>query len=374
MKKRAFTLVELLVVIAIIGILIALLLPAVQAAREAARRMQCTNNLKQLGIGLHNYHDANKFFPPTRMGATPNPVPSGNSAGWYRRNSFHVSLLPFCEQTALFDQFVAYCSAHNGSWPIHTYYDSASFTAPRVHVDYMTCPSDPDSAVLNQVPLPAMRTNYGACHGDILASSYAGYRNTRGFFGGGEGSVTGSTQTLFECRDFSSILDGTSNTIAMAEHMVVPIYSSNLLKGALWGNMPGTIGTSGFTPADCLSKCDTNNNQYLVSATLFTDGFSGYGWVFYWANHLTITTVLPPNAPSCGTSPWWGGTGFYTASSNHSGGVNVLRADGSVSFVSDTINTGSVNYAEGDRDPFGTSPFGIWGAMGSINGGESVAM
>ena len=94
MKKTGFTLVELLVVIAIIGILIALLLPAVQAAREAARRMQCTNNLKQIGLGLHNYHDTNSAFPPA-LGGTDNII---NTAGnWYNWHilSFQVALLPF---------------------------------------------------------------------------------------------------------------------------------------------------------------------------------------------------------------------------------------------------------------------------------------
>ena len=371
MKKQGFTLVELLVVIAIIGILIALLLPAVQAAREAARRMQCTNNLKQIGIGLHNYHGVHQTFPPARVGVPPNPLPSEHNIGWYTRYSFHVQLLPFCEQQAAFDQLSAYVSTHNGVYPGHQYYDATSYTLTRQQIDYLKCPSDPNASD-RATAMNAARTNYGASYGDAMSSTYAsrGTNNTRGFFAGGYGCLVGSSETAIVCRTFADLIDGTSNTMAMSEHVTLPRGETLLLKAALSGVMTN-IGTSGNTPADCMARRDPNNIQFLLSGDV--QGFSGYGWVFNWANQLTITTVLPPNAPTCGRSDWRS-YGYYTASSNHRGGVNTLRVDGSVWFVSDNINTGEINYTGGGADPHGESPFGPWGAYGSINGGESTSL
>ncbi|MDD3587413.1 MAG: DUF1559 domain-containing protein, partial [Thermoguttaceae bacterium] len=303
----------------------------------------------------------------------PTPAPSAtDSAGWYRRYSFHVGLLPFCEQGSVYDTLMAYVNANHGAYPLY-YGGDIETNVWKAKINYHTCPSDPN-ATLPSVVVNASRTNYGCSLGDVLYNSGGGLKNNRGFFGGGEGSDRGSNNTNIVCRSFADIIDGSSNTVAVVEHVTSPANNSNLLKGNLWSDLGG-IGISGSTLADCMGKRDTNENQYLIAATGgYSDGWSGYGWAFYWTNHLTITTVLPPNAPSCGTSRYWGGQGYYTASSHHQGGVNALRADGSVVFVSDTINTGNINYSAGSTDPFGESPFGIWGAMGSINGGESVSM
>lgn len=191
-KRVGFTLVELLVVIAIIGVLIALLLPAVQAAREAARRTECVNNHKQLLLGLHNYHDVNRKFPPAAT-----TVSNGLS--------LHVFLLPFVEQNNLYDRFnqnEAFTSTNNR--PL-----------TRVEVDFLTCPSGP------QVNADDTAADFTTHYYGVLgptgtnATTGAAYtENTSGSHGGW------SKQGIFawnESRNMASITDGTSNTLAFGE-------------------------------------------------------------------------------------------------------------------------------------------------------------
>ena len=161
--KKGFTLVELLVVIAIIGILIALLLPAVQAAREAARRMECTNKLKQLGVAYHNYYDANKVFPPGRIGV----------GSWGSTNSSnHISILPFVEQTARFEYIMSKVNKTTGEWP--SYGDSTTYGITATNglgvMNFLNCPSEREEPVYAAM----QTTNYSTCLGDTWGrtSSY----------------------------------------------------------------------------------------------------------------------------------------------------------------------------------------------------------
>lgn len=342
----AFTLVELLVVIAIIGILVALLLPAVQAAREAARRMQCTNNQKQLGIALHNYHDTYKTFVPRKQGTTGCSDTNCNRG----RASGFIGLLPFIEQTAMYDAIRAGDPTFTpviqpwgreawGGWPV---WDRAPTN--------LRCPS----ANLNTALLTAV--NYRFCVGDTITNN----RDAT--------TVRGMFATTIGAK-FGDVTDGTSNTLAMSEGSITN-YDLGTQAGQLRpaeGIMTGFSGLA-TTPIQCLAS--VAGGYYANPALL--KGRSGWRWTDGQAEKIAFTTVLPPNAPSCIDGSNTAGDGQNTImspNSNHPGGVVVLRVDGSVSFISNTVDTGNLNAASVTA---GASPYGVWGALGSKAGGESV--
>ena len=363
-RKRGFTLVELLVVIAIIGILIGLLLPAVQAAREAPRRMQCTNNLKQIGLALQNYHDTNLYFPPIRTSpADPN---GGLSAAW-GDVSFYVALYPFMEQSARYNVITAEGDrSHNFNGWVKAWRGSGAGKDLQAPIPGLGCPSDPVATQPSHIN-NMQHGSYPGCLGDATASLSESGKNTRGFFPGG--MAIPYINNGMKCNKMSSIVDGTSNTIAVAESACGQTADTKKVKGA-------NVGFKG-SPNGCLAKIDTNdrtiistnNNKFWteVRGDCHGDG----------RNHVMgFNTVLPPNSPNCYFNvdgyPQHNG-GYYSASSYHSGGINALRVDGSVGFVSDTIDCGSnlgTDYS--NADPTGKSPFGVWGALGSVDGGEST--
>jgi prepilin-type N-terminal cleavage/methylation domain-containing protein/prepilin-type processing-associated H-X9-DG protein len=356
-RRKAFTLIELLVVIAIIAILVALLLPAVQQAREAARRSQCKNNLKQLGLAIHNYHD---IFSVAPMGCT---LEGGTIAGQpnqYRRFSAYLGMLPYLDQAPLYDATVADLDPAGGNtaaWQNGV--PCVSATLPSI-----LCPSDPKSGR----EAGKAHTNYLFSHGDNAwdqnpAWNGNGGRGIRGFFTCSRNDGQGGTP-----RKFRDVTDGLTNTIAMGEHIVAKSDRQSIYSGAA----STTVSEGGRrNPSLCVASVDNqgiytspgDGNGSRLAGTRAFDGAPPF---------TTVNTIIAPNGPSCkhGSDNSHDRDGVFTMSSQHTGGVHVLMADGAVKFIGNNIDTGDLTSGPPTGGP---SPYGVWGALGSINGTESLA-
>ena len=360
-KIYGFTLVELLVVIAIIGILIGLLLPAVQAAREAARRMQCTNNLKQLGLALHSYHDAYNAFPAARIEVTQTSKRYTDN-GDYWAGTF--SLLPFMEQTSLYDAGKTEAWKDNDKLP-QTCTAIMSGPAP----EGFRCPSDGSNAEKYAAASGNFyKMNYVTSRGDsVVYADECAWANDRNW-----ATLKASSDRAgfgpFTWKSTAGMIDGTSNTIAISETVTGSGNDDKRIKSGFAYNV--TPALSSFV-STCIGLYNPNNpsiysNQYPT--------YGGRGAVVF-DGRATVggfSTILPPNSPSCSRMNWLTHCGLFSPSSNHSGGVNGLMFDGSVRFISETIDTGTTALHEYPIS--GASIYGVWGAMGSANGGETVSM
>ena len=353
-----FTLVELLVVIAIIGILVALLLPAVQAAREAARRMQCGNNLKQLGLALHNYHDTYKTFPP-RSGGTTQGAPDHNRG----RRSGWTMMLAFMEQQPMYDRMAG------GGFPDHQPFGPRAWAgwAPWNDApDLLLCPSD------NGYPHKGGRFNsYAMSMGDMvrrLAQGITGARHVRGIFGARDGRTT---------YRMASITDGTTNTIVFSERLCQ-------VNTPYRGQNPVSIGAEEVehvlavhtrvggliqTPQLCKGVTD---GKYFIDGSRIQARF-GIAWQDAQPMYNAFNTVLPPNGPACADGGSYGDSTHLVIppASRHPGGVNGCLADGSVRFISNSIDTGNLTV---EQQLTGPSRYGVWGAMGSKSGGDQTQL
>lgn len=323
-QRAGFTLVELLVVIAIIGVLVALLLPAVQSAREAARRTSCTNNLKQLGLAVQNYHD------------TFNVLPSGCPSSANFGPSAHVYLLPFIEQQNVFD---LYDPADHSGGSTAVVNDVPGKFRPKVYI----CPSDPNprkDTVLGW-------TNYHTNHGTWVGTGQKAWDGMFGpaFDAGGGKAVHGLR--------LASLTDGTSHTSAFAE----------VCNGPAGGDVDRK--TDCFEYSGSLSAVPAEARQTLLAQDWKSAGSAGawdppWRWRGYpwregtmWRNGYNH--LLPPNS-ACwrANNDWW--QLVSPASSFHPAGVNTAMADGSVRFVSDSVDGAA------------------WEATGSRSGGESIQL
>ncbi len=328
-SRRGFTLIELLVVIAIIGVLIALLLPAVQSAREAARRAQCTNNLKQIGLAMHNYHDANNVLPPGHRTAV--------------FGTFQTFILPYLEGNPQYNAYNMYGRYWNpgqtsggGSGPANgiRYGSPINLTVTRTIFNSLICPSDTplpsNLSVYNGVTWHNYTVNFG--NADIyqsLGTVPGGY--TVGIYPvpwlGAPFSDSDTTQRFYpsrgRCYDFATITDGTSNTLLAGE--VIKGQGGDLRGFTWWGD---AVSTSTYLPPNSTLP-DVQNSA----------GYCKYPF----ANNppcIAATAQFPPT---------------YAWRSRHPGGVNMAFCDGSVHFIKNTIN------------------LYIWRALGTTQGNEVVS-
>ena len=369
-----FTLVELLVVIAIIGILIGLLLPAVQAAREAARRMKCQNSFKQVGIALHAYHDAYDSFPASGM-KTFFGVPAYGGGLFSGR----VTLLPFMEQSGRYDELVKdlkHDPPRTDGFTSATYSDTGEPVLwNNGTIDYMTCPSDPESRQTLAGSDYCSRISVSLCVGDALipddASGAFKKTNSRGLF------RPDVWKNIANCRD------GTSNTMAATETCIGG-FSEERIRGGV-NQIEEVVRDGKVIPSVCIEKGYNPDDRTRIGSPI-TDAIMKMVVQRnnFFVDGLCITSVYTattaPNAPICAFTTAKSGDTLYPgffgaitggASSWHSGGVNVLYADGSVRFVTDNVDCGDLETEEPES---GASPYGVWGAMGTPSGGESRSL
>ncbi|GAA5505468.1 DUF1559 domain-containing protein [Novipirellula caenicola] len=396
--RQGFTLVELLVVIAIIGVLVGLLLPAVQAAREAARRMSCSNNVKQLGLALQNYHSAYGQLPMHSGGTylklddTTYTGADRNRATNRFRLSFLVGLTPFFEQQAIWEQIsnpMATNAAGNSitpSYPAMGPHPWDTEYAPwMTEIPALRCPSDPG------VGLPAMgRTNYAAGLGDATDNNDRGalrfYGGTRGWDSDSAHAalVSAACRGVFFPRKFvkfRDLLDGTSNTMLCGE--IVTGLGDRDARGISLENAGWTNQGVHDTPTRCDSQLDPARPQFwrqtLTFGNLTADGEGrGFRWADSAAAYTCVNNIRPPNKGICmGASE--SSAGHLPVSSRHQGGAHVLMADGAVKFITESIDSGDqsagtvINGGTGVRAPGSKSPYGLWGALGTRANREVIS-
>jgi len=310
MRRRGFTLIELLVVIAIIAILIALLLPAVQQAREAARRSQCKNNLKQVGLALHTYVDGTKgLYPPGNV--------ASNVGGW--GPSWWMFILPNVEQGAVFKKLT-----WNGSHPGWSCCGDASGTANGnvlrdANFPFVVCPSSPLTSMRDTGGGNGPHPQYFGIMGATDGNGFTNPSSRIAYAGMGSVITAGGMFGPLESRKMAGMTDGTSNIIVVGE-------ASNFIRDAAGNKVADVVGYHGM----------------LMGSPNLTRIEACPGCGFERQFNL-LTVRYAPNAPAIDSSPTWPGVGDnfgnnLPLNSAHSGGIHVLMGDGTVRLINNTID------------------------------------
>ena len=395
--RRGFTLVELLVVIAIIGILVGLLLPAVQAAREAARRMSCSNNFKQIGLGLHNYHSAYKQLPMEQGGTWTDGNSPANMNNRYDL-SWLVGLTPFIEQQAVWEQIVNPNNKRVDGGTQNPPYPAmgpagwfAQYVPWSTEIPTLRCPSDPASGAPGRG-----RTNYAACMGDSIDFMNNGpVQIAQGAIRNPPANwvprrARSACRGAFVARQgtkFRDVLDGLSNTIVGGE-IVTDNGDRDNRTAPAWRNGTGNVRNNpsycedqGFKAPDRPQFWSTGSDG--GTAPMLASDAQGRG--LRWAHALTVYTemncILPPNNEIClggGTTGGIGAPGVVPPGSRHQGGCHVLMGDGAVIFMTDSVEAGDSRAPNvwlngtGAATKGSMSPYGLWGALGTKASKEKV--
>jgi prepilin-type N-terminal cleavage/methylation domain-containing protein/prepilin-type processing-associated H-X9-DG protein len=356
-SAAGFTLVELLVVIAIIATLVGLLLPAVQTAREAARRSSCVNKLKQMALAVHGHELARRIFPPLSNNPVLSTLQRNDGTGattWGWRVGFIPPLFPYMDDQGLYDNVVAYMKDGKAPYETGNGFWAGQPTSNNKQPSVLTCPSDSRAAMGASIGQSLGVTSYRCNRGDIWMGD--GTWEWRGPFGMGNKGKCSMTK----------IPDGSSKTVMLGEATI----------GSGDRNPKSGLSTAGgisstASPSVCLSRLGSDGlvgNVKTVTDTI-KDLSLGFRWCDSRHGYTAFYTVLPPNSPSCSNGDAEN-IAVVSANSYHGDGANIAMCDASVRFVSNAIDAGDPTRAMPGNTYTGQSLWGVWGALGTTSGGE----